>query len=106
MLYEALGTLKEKLELVVADLLDPDSIYQALKGASYVIHTASPMPLQPKTFEEVSKATVDGTMTVLKACKELNVKRLVLTSHYGAMSNMDELDRPDVFDETCWSDLD
>ena len=64
------------------------------------------MPIQyPKTLEEVSKATVEGTLSLLKACKENGVKRIVMTSHFGAINHVDELDRPDIFDETIWSDL-
>lgn len=64
------------------------------------------MPIQhPKTLEEVSRPIVEGTLSVLKACKENSVKRLVITSHYGAINHVDELDRPDFFDETVWSDL-
>ena len=98
-LLVALGTHKEKVELVEADLLNPDSIYNAFREATYVIHSACPMPLTPPSFEEVKKTIVDGTMTVLKACEELKVSRLVFTSHYGAITNVDELDRPDLFDE-------
>ena len=64
------------------------------------------MPIDfPKTLEEVSKATVEGTVSVLNACKQTGVRRLILTSHYGAINMVDELDRPDVFDESTWSDL-
>lgn len=94
------------VELVQADLLDSSSISAAFANASLVIHAAAPMPTEfPKTFEEVSKTTVDGTLTVLRACKAAGVQRLVMTSHYGAINMVDELDRPDVFDETIWSDL-
>lgn len=71
-----------------------------------MIHSACPMPLAPPSLKEVTKEIVDGTLTVLKACEENNVSRLVFTSHYGAITNVDELDRPEVFDESCWSDLD
>lgn len=98
-LLAALGSHKDNVELVEADLLNSDSIYNAIRGATYVIHSACPMPLTPPSLEEVTQAILDGTMTVLHACEELKVSRLVFTSHYGAINNVDELDRPDVFDE-------
>ena len=59
----------ERLELVEADLLDPDSFIKAFANASFVIHTASPMPLQaPKNFEDLRKPSVEGSLSVLRAC--------------------------------------
>lgn len=88
-------------------MLDPVSIQRAIAGAQLVIHAAAPMPIDfPARFEDVSKPTIEGTLSVLKACKEHKIEKLILTSHYGAINHVDELDRPDEFDETVWSDLD
>jgi nucleoside-diphosphate-sugar epimerase len=38
-----------QLELVEADLLNEESMFKAIEGATYVVHTASPFPLvEPK----------------------------------------------------------
>jgi nucleoside-diphosphate-sugar epimerase len=64
------------------------------------------MPLQaPKNFEDLRKPSVQGSLSVLQACKANSVKRLVMTSHYGAINHVDELDRPDIYTEEVWSDL-
>jgi nucleoside-diphosphate-sugar epimerase len=53
------------LELVEADLMDRDSLYQAVEGCAYVIHVASPVPLtQPDDEDEVVKPAVEGTKTI------------------------------------------
>ena len=39
---------KHELELVEADLLDEDSWLNAVRGYTYVIHTASPFPINRK----------------------------------------------------------
>lgn len=75
------------LELVEADLMRPDSWGSAVTGCSHVLHTASPFPFeQPKNAEEVIRPAVDGTVSVLEACRaEPNVKRVVVTSSMAAV---------------------
>ena len=69
-LQKAFGSKFADLELVNADLMDQKSLTKAIEGASYVVHTASPMPLMPpKTEEEVIRPAVEGTMAVLRACQ-------------------------------------
>ncbi|PIK48968.1 putative bifunctional dihydroflavonol 4-reductase/flavanone 4-reductase-like [Apostichopus japonicus] len=76
-----------KLELVEADLLKPETWKSAVSGCSHVLHTASPFPFaQPKNAEEVIRPAVDGTISVLEACKQDgNIKRVVVTSSIAAV---------------------
>ena len=69
------------IELVQADLLDPESLDRAIAGCDYVIHTASPFPFKPPSDEnECIKPAVVGTLAVLKAAQKHKVKRVVITS--------------------------
>ena len=69
-LKEAFGEHFEKLELVEADLLNEESLFKAIEGSTYVVHTASPFPIAaPKHEDELIKPAVEGTTAVLKACK-------------------------------------
>lgn len=43
---KAYGPLFEQLELVEANLLDPEAIKHAIKGSNYVLHVASPMSIE------------------------------------------------------------
>jgi nucleoside-diphosphate-sugar epimerase len=43
---KAFGDLFSQITLVEADLENKDSIIAAISGADYVVHTASPFPLQ------------------------------------------------------------
>ena len=54
----------------------------AVEGCTYVVHTASPLPVKsPEDENDVITPAVEGVKNVLKACKEAKcVKRLVLTS--------------------------
>ena len=91
---------KHELELVEADLLNENSWLNAVKGCTYVMHTASPFPnsskfflkiflkifnikflLVPKHENELIEPAVNGTLFVLRACvkSDFNVKRVILT---------------------------
>ena len=99
------------MEFVEADLLDEASLKAAVAGSTYVVHTASPFYFGAKTEEEVCKPAVDGTMAVVKACKEHGVKRCVITSSCGAVKfgyAADDKDRPaeNLFTEEHWTKCD
>jgi dihydroflavonol-4-reductase len=68
-LRKAFGSHFKNLILVEADLNDKESLLAAIKGAVYVVHTASPFPLKPpKTPNEIIEPAVNGTLAVMEAC--------------------------------------
>ncbi|MEO0570604.1 MAG: aldehyde reductase [Bacteroidota bacterium] len=76
----------ERLSFVEADLGKDDRWAEATKDCDYVLHVASPFPFsQPKNADEVIKPAVEGALRVLKAASKSGVKRLVLTSSFGAV---------------------
>jgi len=79
---------KYPLELCEGDLQNKDSWIPAVKGCKYVLHIASPFPLNaPKNADEVIRPAVDGTLNVLSACADSGtVKRVVLTSSIASIS--------------------
>lgn len=96
-----------ELELVEADLMNEDSWSNAVKGCTYVLHTASPFPLkQPSNEDELIRPAVNGTLFVFRACVQegSRVKRVVLTSSIAAIAGntykngytYSEKDWPDV----------
>ena len=76
------------LELMEAELTDPESWKEAVKGCTYVYHVASPIPVAvPREESVLVRPAVDGAVNVLTACAESGtVKRVVLTSSLGAVS--------------------
>ena len=59
----------DQLELVEADLLNEESLINAIAGATYVVHTASPFFTEiPKDENELIKPAVNGTLAVMKGC--------------------------------------
>ncbi|XP_009354190.2 cinnamoyl-CoA reductase 1 [Pyrus x bretschneideri] len=91
-----------RLTLCRADLLDYESLKEAINGCDGVFHTASPVTDDP---EQMVEPAVNGTKNVIQAAAEAKVKRVVFTSSIGAVY-MDPTRGPDVVvDESCWSDL-
>lgn len=93
---------KERLTLVKVDLLDLNSVKEAVNGCHGVFHTASPVTDNP---EEMVEPAVNGAKNVIIAGAEAKVRRVVFTSSIGAVY-MDPNRSVDVeVDESCWSDL-
>ncbi|CAK7336295.1 unnamed protein product [Dovyalis caffra] len=93
---------EERLTLCKADLLDYESLKEAIQGCDGVFHTASPVTDDP---EQMVEPAVKGTQNVIMAAAEAKARRVVFTSSIGAVY-MDPNRGPDVVvDESCWSDL-
>jgi nucleoside-diphosphate-sugar epimerase len=76
----------DNLEFIETDLTKDANWDQAVKGCKYVLHVASPIfSTLPKDANEMIRPAVDGTLRVLKAARNAGVKRVVLTSNFGAI---------------------
>jgi nucleoside-diphosphate-sugar epimerase len=97
------------LELWKADLVEPGSFDHVVRGASVVIHTASPFSMgKPRDAQaELIKPAVEGTRNVLNGVNAADsVQKVVLTSSvvavYGDAKDLE--DAPgDVFTEADWN---
>ncbi|CAL4975125.1 unnamed protein product [Urochloa decumbens] len=110
----------ERLSIWKADLAEDGSFDEAIKGCTGVFHVATPMDFESKDPErhhlcgllvlaslqnEVIKPTVEGMLSIMRACKEAGtVRRVVFTSSAGTV-NIEERQRP-VYDHDNWSDVD
>lgn len=76
----------EQLRFFAADLLTDDGWAAAMKGCNYVLHVASPFPARvPDDENEIVRPAVEGTVRVLQAALDADVKRVVLTSSFAAI---------------------
>ena len=104
-LKKAFGDLFDQLELVEADLSDKESLMKACEGASYIIHTASPVTMEkPKHENDVIKPAVDGTLSVMEAAKANKAKHVVITSSLASVWATKDKKRFE-FSSEDWSDL-
>ncbi len=71
-----------KFSFLKADISDFNSISSHFKGVDYVFHMAALADIVPSIVEPLKyhKANVDGTISVLEACRLNNVKKIVYTA--------------------------
>lgn len=104
---EKTGAPISNLSFAAGDLLVDDGWDEAIQGAKYVVHTASPFPLaQPDDAEEVIRPARDGTERVMLAAHRNAVKRVVLTSSTVAVMYPPALARGHIFNEADYTDPD
>jgi dihydroflavonol-4-reductase len=94
----------DALSFVVADLSDEYGWAAAVAGCTYVIHPASPTPQPGTTGDDAFVIpAVNGVRYVLRAAKAAGVKRVVLTSAFGAVGM--GTDKKGPYTEEDWSDV-
>ncbi len=95
----------EALSFSVADLISDAGWPSAVEGCKYVLHVASPFPSRkPKNEDELIMPAREGTLRVLRAGRDADVKRVVLTSSYAAIRYGHE-EQVAPFDETSWTNV-
>ena len=93
------------MEFVTADLLRDDGWQQAMQDCTYVLHVASPFPLQePRNPEDLIRPAREGALRVLKAATQAGIKRVVMTSSVVAITlPWPEAPQGHVFTEADWT---
>lgn len=98
-------SLLSNLSFAPANLTEDKGWAEAVSGATYVLHVASPVPPNnPKNEDELIVPAREGTLRVLRAAKaSSSVKRVVVTSSFGAVGYGHPDTKP--FTEDDWTDL-
>ena len=93
------------LQVVVADLTADDGWKAAVTGCEEVYHVASPLPyVQPKDPDELIVPAREGVLRVLRAARDADARRVVLTSSFAAIGYTP---KPTAeFTEDDWTDPD
>ncbi|HEY5748071.1 MAG TPA: aldehyde reductase [Chryseolinea sp.] len=96
--------LSDNIGFIEADLTKDLNWDKAVENCDYVLHVASPIFLRaPKNEDEMIRPAVEGTLRVLKAARDAGVKRVVMTSNFGAVG-YSHTDTTKVITEECWTD--
>ncbi len=74
-----------QIEWREADLLDTETLTEALKGATTVIHTAAQVSFNPRQRNKIFEVNEVGTRNVVNACLDLNVNQLIHISSVAAI---------------------
>jgi dihydroflavonol-4-reductase len=106
MLRTAAAPNADSVSFFAADLTRDAGWAEAVAGADYVIHVASPFPgARPKDENELIVPARDGALRVLRAARDAGVKRVVMTSSFAAIGyGHGKTER--VFTEADWTRLD
>ncbi len=76
---------KLKVEIIKGDLLDINSLKEAIKGVNIVFHLAAiarPMPIPDELYFKVN---VKGTKNLLNVCKDKKIKKIVIMSSVSSV---------------------
>ena len=94
----------ENLSFVEADLTADTNWNEAVKNCAYVLHVASPISLATSRDEnDFIRPAVQGALRVLTAARDARVKRVVMTSSFGAIGyGHPQMNTP--FTEEMWTD--
>jgi len=94
-----------RLSFVEADLSSDAGWAEAVDGASFVQHVASPIPtVNPRDEDELIRPARDGTLRVLRAARNAGVRRVVITSSIAAIA-YGHGSREIPFTEADWTDI-
>jgi dihydroflavonol-4-reductase len=105
MVARAGASASDTLNFTVADLTSDDDWPEAVDGADFVLHVASPYPPdEPNNEDEVILPARDGTIRVLRAARDSGVKRVVLTSSFVAICRGHGVPERG-FTEDDWTDI-
>jgi nucleoside-diphosphate-sugar epimerase len=93
------------LSFFAADLEKEAGWAEAVTGCEFILHVASPFPLDiPQHEDELIVPAREGTLRLLRAARDAGVKRVVLTSSFAAIG-YGHPDQEKPFDETQWTNL-
>ena len=73
---------KSNIEVYLGDIRDYESIFEAVKGCDYIFHLASliAIPYSYKAPKSYVDTNINGTLNVLNAARECDIKRFIHTS--------------------------
>jgi dihydroflavonol-4-reductase len=74
-----------KADLVIGDLRDPVSLEKGIAGCDVVFHVAADYRLWVRDPDEMYRANVEGTQSILEAARKNGVRRIVYTSSVATM---------------------
>lgn len=96
----------EALSFATADLTADTGWAEAVSGCDYVLHVASPFPAAlPRHEDDLIIPAREGTLRVLRAARDAEVRRVVLTSSFAAIGH-GHASYGKTFTEKDWTNLD
>lgn len=92
----------DSIEWVNGDMLDTDSLDEALKGVAKVYHCAALVSFKKADKDLMKNINVEGTRNIVDACIEHKIEKLCYVSSVAALGSPEE-DGDTVSETTPWS---
>lgn len=96
----------DQLSYVKADLSNDDNWDKAMQDCEYVLSVASPVFFEiPKNEDQAIRPAVDGIRRILMAAEKANVKKVVMTSNFGAVGFSKPAGPGQITTEDDWTNV-
>jgi dihydroflavonol-4-reductase len=79
------------LDIVVGDILDPESLFRAMQGVTCVFHLAGLIPTRPGADNFMMRVNAEGTRNVCAAALKSGVNKLLYTSTVHIFNQKDKV---------------
>jgi nucleoside-diphosphate-sugar epimerase len=90
-----------RIEWVPGDMTDMDSLLEPLNGVEKVYHTAADVSFKPGDRLRLLDNNVGGTVNVVNACLEKNIKKLCFVSSTASLG--DALPEEEITEDLLWT---
>ena len=77
-----------EVEAVEGDVLNMESLFKSLQGVRGIFHLAGVISIMPGSNQLLRRVNVEGTRNILRAAKEMLVKKFVYTSSIHAIKRV------------------
>ncbi|MBY0424921.1 MAG: SDR family NAD(P)-dependent oxidoreductase, partial [Cytophagales bacterium] len=92
----------DKIEWIIGDLLDAESLETGIKGADIVIHAAAIVSFNPRDKEKMFQNNINGTANMVNLAIKLKTPRFCHVSSIASLGRNEEIATID--ENTKWKD--
>ncbi|MGN6195987.1 MAG: NAD-dependent epimerase/dehydratase family protein [Ginsengibacter sp.] len=90
------------LEIIQCDILDVDTLQEAMQSITHVYHCAAIVSYNPKDKQKLLKINIEGTANIVNACIDAYVEKLVHVSSVAALGRLREEEM--ITEEMNWTE--
>ena len=92
----------EKIEWMVADILDIPSLENAFQNIDFVYHCAALISFDPKDEEVIRKTNIEGTANIVNFCLAYKIKKMLFVSSIAALGDLNATETT-ISETTEWN---
>jgi nucleoside-diphosphate-sugar epimerase len=92
----------EKIEWMVADILDIPSLENVFQNIDFVYHCAALISFDPKDEEVIRKTNIEGTANIVNFCLAYKIKKMLFVSSIAALGDLNATETT-ISETTEWN---